>query len=178
MNEYPNQNKQLNINFIDPQKMSLEDNSSWQFLDATPPPSTWQAGDQVVIEKTEGRFQSKSMYKVINKTRKDQDRPAVYLGGGISKEQIIEINKSLKDYPVERLDREWRIERLLEDGSILLEDRSVWQLTGLANKDMGEWDIGQVVRISKGSSGLRTYHMENLDINRPPFIVSFLGFQK
>ena len=175
MDEYRSQNKLLDIKSINPQKMVLEDDSQWEFLGAAHPPLSWQAGDQIVIEKTGGKFPT---YRVINKTREKQEITAVYLGGGITKEQMIEINKSLKDYPDERLDRDWRIERLLDDGSILLEDKSVWQLTNPTLKNEGEWYPKQLVRISKGSSGLKTYHITNLNMNRPPFIGSFLGFQE
>lgn len=181
MDEYPNVNrlkKPLKIQSIDSQKMMLDDNSKWQFLDATPPPSTWQVDDEIVIEKT-GRFPSN--YRVINKSRGKQDRPAVYLGGCISEEEIIKINKSLggsKKYPSERLDRYWRIKKLLEDACIELEDGSVWQLTDLANKNIGEWEMGQNIRLSKGSSELDFYYMENLAINKTSFIVKFLGFQQ
>jgi len=177
MGDYPNQNKLQNIKSISPQEMSLGDGSKWRFLDATPPPLLWQAGDQVIIETTEGGIKSEVMYRVINKTRKDQDRPAVYLGGGASKEQIIEMNKSLKDYPDERLERDLRIEKLLEDSCILLEEGSVWQLTNPTLQNEGEWDRGQYVRISKGPSRIKNYQITNLKINKTFFAI-FMGFIK
>ncbi len=177
MDEYLNLNKPIKIKSIDSRKMILDDSSEWQFLEATPPPSTWQGGDQVIIGKMEGRFKSKSMYKVVNKTRKDQDRPAVYLGGGISKSQTIEINKSWEGYPDERLNRNMRVRDLLEDGCVELEDGSVWQLTGLTQSQTGDWSPGQLVCVSKSASGVKTYRMKNLTIDRD-FIVVFMGFRE
>jgi len=180
MGEYRNLNKPIKIDSIDPQNMVLEDGSEWQFF-LIKPPLSWQKGDQVVIEKRETKMKSETKYAVINNTREGQDRSILSLRGSISKKQIIEINKSLRDskeYPPERLGWNLRIEKLLEDARIQLEDGSVWQLSSQTNKDEGEWEERQVVCIFKGSSGLDIYYMENLKINRNPFIVKFLGFQQ
>ncbi len=176
MSEYPNLNKRLNIKSINAKTMSLEDGSKWQFLPNMAPPESWGSGDEVVVEKIEGKFQSNVLHRVINKTKKNQDRSAVYQGGGISKSQIIDINKSLKAYPDERLDRELEIEKLLDDGCILLSDQSVWQLSGIASKRTGDWTAGQSVKISKGTSILKTYNVKNLDINKT-MLGNFVGFQ-
>ncbi len=176
MSEYPNLNKRLEIKSINTKTMVLEDSSKWQFLPNMAPPESWGSGDEIVVEKIEGRFQSNVLHRIINKTRKSQDRSAVYQGGGISKEKIVEINKSLKAYPDERLDRELDIEKLLNDGCILLSDQSVWQLSGIASRSAGDWTAGQSVKISKGTSILKTYNIKNLDIKKT-MLGNFVGFQ-
>lgn len=172
----------MKIKYIDSKKIIFEDGREYEFLESDPPLSSWTIDDDYsAVEKGEGKGFRIKRHLVINRSKKDQQRLASYIKGGISEEEIIKINKKLgntKEYPADRLDRSWRIIKLLEDSCILLEDRSVWQLTGLANKSMGEWDVGQIVTISKGSSGLRNYHMKNSNINRPPFIANFLGFQE
>jgi len=181
MSAYPNINKQLKIKTINQQEMTLDDDSKWEFMGAERPSFTWQAGDVVVVRRPTGNSPIKTKYGVTNKTRKDREISAVYMGGAISEEEIVEINKKFeysKKYPSERLDKVWGIKKLLEDASMLLEDWSVWQLTNLTNgEDTGEWAVGQNVRITKSSSGIG-YRIENLDIKRPPFIASFLGFQQ
>lgn len=149
-------------------------------MESDPPPPSWTKDDDYYIDER-GNEKGIKRTVVINRSKKDQERVVSYLRGGISKEQIIEINKSLgdsKEYPPERLGLNLRIEKLLEDARIQLEDGSVWQLSGYANKDECEWEERQVVRISKGNSELDLYYMENLKINRHPFIVKFLGFQQ
>ena len=167
----------MKIESIDSKKIKFVDGREYEFLESNPPPPSWTTDDDYYIDER-GNEKGIKRTVVINRSKKDQERVVSYLRGGISKEQIIEINKSLKDYPNERLGLNLRIEKLLEDARIQLEDGSVWQLSGYANKDECEWEERQVVSISKGSSGLDVYYMENLKINRHPFIVKFLGFQQ
>jgi len=179
MSAYPNVNEQLKIKSINQQEMELNDDSKWEFMGAERPPVTWQPGDTVVVRQLGENTPFTTKYGITNKTRKDREMSAIYMGGGISDEEIVNINKSWdsKEYPAARLDKVWRIRKLFNDGSILLEDSSVWQLSSLTNgEDVGEWDIGQNVRATKGSSGIG-YRIDNLNIGKT-FIASFLGFQK
>ena len=177
MEAYRNTNKPLSIKSIDSQGMILEDGSQWQFLGATPPPLSWQAGDQVVINRREGGIKSETMYGVVNKTRGDQDRSAVYLGGDISKDHVIEIKKSWEGYPNERLDRNMRVKDLGEEGCVELEDGSAWQLTGLTYSETGDWSPGQLACVSRNTAGVKTYRMKNVTIDKT-FIVVFMGFRE
>jgi len=170
MDEYPNVNKRLRIVSINEKEMSLSDGSKWQFLKASSPPPSWkQPETYVVIEKTK----MKTMYRVM---KGEQDRSAVYMGGGVSKEQIIEINKSLQEYPTERLGRDLRVEKLLEDGCIKLEDQSVWQLSGVGQKRTGDWSTEHYVQVSRGA-GIGLYNVVNPKVSKIPFTAKFLGFQ-
>ena len=177
METYRNINKLLKIKSIDSQGMVLEDGSLWRFLGATPPPFSWLVGDQVVINKREGGIKSETLYGVVNKTRGDQDRPVVYMGGDVSKDQVIEIKKSWEGYPDERLDRNMRVKDLGEDGCVVLEDDSVWQLTGLTYSETGDWSPGQLVCVSRNAAGVKTYRMKNITIDKT-FIVVFMGFRE
>lgn len=180
MDTYFNVNKALKIKSINSQKMELDDDSTWEFMGAERPPVTWQAGDVIVVRRPAGNPPYQTRYGITNKTRKDREISAVYMGGGTSMEEIVKINKKFqhsKEYPAERLEKVWKVRKLLEDGAILLEDWSVWQLSLLASRDEGEWAEGQNVCVTKSNSG-RGYRIENLDMKRPPFIASFLGFQQ
>ena len=117
------------------------------------------------------------MYRVVNKTRRGQEVSAVYLGGGDSKEQVVEMNKSWEGYPDERLGKDLKIDQLLEEGAILLEDKSAWQLTNPTLQSEGEWEEGQRVSIAKGPSKIKTYQIKNLDTGGT-FFGSFLGFRR
>lgn len=45
----------MSIEYIDPYKMRFDDDSEWQFFPATKLLSAWRIGDQVVVEKKEGK---------------------------------------------------------------------------------------------------------------------------
>ena len=175
MEAYRNQNKLMRIKAIDQKGMDLEDESKWGFLAITPHPPSMQVGDQVVMQQMEGMFKSETMYRVINKTRGGQECVALYLGGGDSKEQVFELHKSWEGYPDDRLGIPLRIEKLLEDGAIRLEDKSTWQLTNPTNQNAKEWVEGQRVIISRGPSKIKTYQIKNLDTGET-FFGTFMGW--
>lgn len=184
MGEYLNQNKKLVIKSINSKEMLLDDDSKWQFLDKSLAPLLWEVGNQIVIEKREGKF-SDVCYIIINKTKKDQKICAVYGKDNISKEKKNEINKSLLEpvsypaaYPEERLNMPLSIKKLLEENSVQLVDNSVWILTDWANSDVSKWETGQIVCVTKGMSRLRKYYMENLNVKGNSFIVQFSRFQE
>lgn len=158
----------LHIIKIESQKMTLSDNSEWLFWPGAEPKSAWQVNDR--IEKgREGKFS----IEFINLDKQKQKAGAypVDTSGGV-------IGKGFKIYPRENLDKNWRIKELYDDGSVLLEDGSEWYMSELANNDVSEWVLGQYVCISEGSSELDFYRMKNLKIDKPPFLVKFLGFKQ
>ncbi len=175
MSEYP---KKARITFLNRQIMKLDDNSAHQLLPHMLP-SGWRVGDDVLVDTMEGPISKGLMLKVKNKTRETPDISVISLKSEGNQENWPDLNKSLKSpkqYPQDRLNRVWRIIKLLEGGRILLEDRSIWQLMNFSNKGMGEWNEGQYVRINK--TGGIGYKMENLDldIEREPFTASFEEF--
>lgn len=166
----------MKIKYIDSKKMILEDDSEWQFLGANPPPVSWKAGDDVDIEKRGQKIKSDI---VINRTKEDQERAIAYIKGGISKRYKTGEEEA---YPDEWLDQDWKVKDLLEDGHIVIADPSpngsIWLINNYSSKNEGNWAPGQRIRISKGNARFVSYQIENFDINRPPFVASFMGWAK
>ena len=166
----------MKIKYIDSKKMILEDDSEWEFLGANPPPASWKVGDDVDTEKR-GEKLKKDI--AINHSRDDQERTVAYIKGGISKKYKTGEEDT---YPDEWLDRDWKIRDLYQDSCIIVADQSpngsIWQLKNYSSRNEGKWSPGQRVRISKGNARFVSYQIENFDINRPPFIASFMGWAK
>lgn len=135
MGKYSNVNRTWEIIYIDKQKMRLSDGSKWQFP-MTSPPSSWKArdgdveGDKVRPEEM-ASFKSENLYAIFGVSKKETNTEAMYLGGAEGKSTDINVTKSMTDteYPESHLEREWKI-RKAAGNLIVLEDDSVWELTG------------------------------------------------
>jgi hypothetical protein len=141
----------LHIKSINPQKMTLDDNSEWQPLPGLGFSLLWKVGDEVISEKKEGKF---SLHRLSNKTRKEEI--------GAIPIKTREISKSLG-----KEDANLNMEIKIKDTSdelIWLEDGSKWQMYPPTAGDPGPWDIGDVVIVIRGvsKSMSKIYQMKNV----------------
>lgn len=161
------------IKFIDLQKMILDDDSQWQFFPATKLLSAWRAGDQVVVEKKEGKF---SLYRVINKTRKNEEAGVVPIGipGDISKS----LGKDGLAEEYTNLNTEIKIKDAVNE-RIWLADDSKWEMYNPALGVPGFWEIGDTVIVSRrvAKSISKMYEMLNVKTG-VTLIAVFLGYEQ
>jgi len=162
-----------NIKSIDPQIMTLDDDSQWQFFPATKLLSAWRAGDQVVVEKKEGKF---SLYRVINKTRKNEEAGVVPIRtpGDLSKS--LGKNGSAEEYT--NLNTEIKIKDAVNE-RIWLADNSKWEMYNPALGVPGFWEIGDAVIVSRrvAKSLSKMYEMLNVKTG-VTLIAVFLGYEQ
>lgn len=171
MGKYPNVNRIWKITYIDSKKMSLEDESQWQFLPTMSPPSSWKVGDRVKPEQM-GSFKSDVLYAIMGVTKKDTSTQAQYLGGAKGESSDINVSKSITDreYPASNMDRSWRIKKAAGN-IIVLEDDSVWKLTaalslGMNSRALSNWQEGHNATVSRSigkSHDIRNYQVKNDD---------------
>ena len=160
------------INSIDSQKMILDDGSQWQFFPATKLLSAWRIGDQVVVEKKEGKF---SLYRAINKTRKNEEAGVVLISSpsGISEPVG---NEGSEEYT------NLNTEITIKDASldlIWLRDGSKWQMYNPALGVSGFWEIGDPVIVTRriAIKISKIYEMLNIKTGITLMAV-FLGFEQ
>jgi len=162
-----------NIKSIDPKKMImvLDGDSQWQFFPATKSLSVWQAGDQVVIEKKEGRF---SLYRAINKTRKDEEAGVVPINApsDISKSKY----GQAEEYT--NLGVEIKIKDAVNE-RIWLVDGSKWDMYNPMLGVPGFWGIGDAVIVTRRflESMSKIYEMQNVKTGIT-LIAVFLGYEQ
>ena len=161
------------IKSIDPQKMILDDDSQWQFFPATKLLSAWQKGDQVVIEKKEGKF---SLYRAINKTRKNEEAGVVPINPPGDFSKSLGKDGSAEEYT--NLNTEITIKNAVNDW-VWLADNSKWQMYNPALGVPGFWEIGDAVIVSRrvAKSISKMYEMLNVKTG-VTLIAVFLGYEQ